>query len=87
MEDNFLFVITLDGLNGLESYAKIAPNYDEAANLAISTYREEQFPDHPEATPEPIIQHDLSWELTCASDAKGCLYDVSCQVAKSYWGV
>ncbi|MBV6717158.1 hypothetical protein [Paenibacillus chitinolyticus] len=80
MKDKILFVITLDGINGLESYAKLAPNYDEAAQLAVRTYREELFPDHPETAPEPIIYHDLSWELTCASDAEGCLYDISYHV-------
>ncbi|MBV6717160.1 hypothetical protein [Paenibacillus chitinolyticus] len=64
----FIFVIWLDGANGLESYPTLSFTYDDAIVQAVCSYKKKWFPDQTDRAPEPRIRHDFSWELNCLSD-------------------
>lgn len=74
---NSLFVITLWDIGVIQpvSRAIIAEDQDAAEKLAIQIHITER-PEEELAWEEPVVDYEMSYQITCASDANGQLFQI-----------
>lgn len=71
------------GVEDLYSYIIVADNQQTAEIAAIQKQIFETRTDDQKNFPMPQIEHDLCYEITCASDINGNMYEISCQLVRS----
>lgn len=75
MTKNLFSMVVLDQ-DEQQAFSVIAANYPEACAIAIQKCSEERC-ETGDNTSFPVVDSMLSYEITCASDIDGDLYDIS----------